>query len=74
MSPWADPSASGETYNLDMCDKDPVLGPVFKKAWVKYNLEAYLTYYVKDEDMDPEDPLICPIKGDYNNSPPILII
>ena len=73
MSPWADPSASGETYNLDMCDKDPVLGPVFKKAWVKYNLEAYLTYYVKDEDMDPEDPLICPIKGDYNNSPPILI-
>ena len=48
--------------NLDMCDKDPVLGPVFKKAWVKYNLEAYLTYYVKDEDMDPEDPQYVRLK------------
>ena len=73
MSPWADPAATGDTYTVDMCDKDPVLGPVFKKAWVKYNLDAYLTYYVKDEDMNPDDPYICPIKGDFKNCPPMMI-
>jgi acetyl esterase/lipase len=73
MSPWADPAATGETYNEEMCDKDPVLGPTFKKVFQKYGLDAYLTYYVKDEDMDSENPYICPIKGDFAGSPPIMI-
>jgi len=73
LSPWADPLATGDTYNLEMCDKDAILGPIFKTAWTKYNSKAYLTYYVKDEDMDENNPYICPIKGDFTNSPPILI-
>ena len=59
--------------NKWMCDKDAILGPIFKTAWTKYNSKAYLTYYVKDEDMDENNPYICPIKGDFTNSPPILI-
>ena len=73
MSPWADPAATGDTYNIEMCDKDPVLGPTFKKVFQKYGLDAYLTYYVKDEDMDSENPFICPINGDFTGSPPIMI-
>ena len=73
MSPWADPAATGDTYNMEMCDKDPVLGPTFKKVFQKYGLDAYLTYYVKDEDMDSENPFICPINGDFTGSPPIMI-
>jgi monoterpene epsilon-lactone hydrolase len=73
MSPWADPAATGDTYNAEMCDRDPVLGPTFKKVFQKYGLDAYLTYYVKDEDMDSEDPYICPIKADFTGCPPIMI-
>ena len=73
MSPWADPAATGDTYNAEMCDRDPVLGPTFKKVFQKYGLDAYLTYYVKDEDMDSENPYICPIKGDFTGCPPIMI-
>ena len=73
MSPWADPAATGDTYNAEMCDRDPVLGPTFKKVFQKYGLDAYLTYYVKDEDMDSENPYICPIKADFTGCPPIMI-
>jgi len=73
MSPWADPAATGDTYTLDMCDKDPVLGPTFKRLYNHYGLDAYLTYYVKEEDMIKENPYICPINGDFAGSPPIMI-
>ena len=73
MSPWADPAATGDTYTLDMCDKDPVLGPTFKRLYNHYGLDAYLTYYVKEEDMIKENPYICPINGDFTGSPPIMI-
>jgi acetyl esterase/lipase len=49
MSPWADPAATGDTYNAEMCDRDPVLGPTFKKVFQKYGLDTYLTYYGTDE-------------------------
>ncbi len=73
LSPWADPLATGDTYNIEMCDKDAILGPIFKTAWTKYNSHAYLTYYVKDEDLDEMNQFICPIRGNFTNSPPILI-
>ena len=73
MSPWADPAATGDTYNLETCEIDPVLGPTFKKVFLKYGLDSYLTYYVDDADMDENNPYICPIKGDFSNCPPIMI-
>jgi acetyl esterase/lipase len=73
MSPWADPAATGDTYNLETCERDLVLGPTFKKVFLKYGLESYLTYYVDDADMDENNPLICPIKGDFTDCPPIMI-
>jgi monoterpene epsilon-lactone hydrolase len=73
LSPWADPAATGDSYNLEMCDRDPVLGPTFKRVFSEYGLDSYLTYYVDDKDMDENNPYICPIKGDYTNSPPIMV-
>ena len=73
LSPWADPAATGDSYNLEMCDRDPVLGPTFKRVFSEYGLDSYLTYYVDDKDMDENNPYICPIKGDFSNCPPIMI-
>ena len=33
LSPWADPAGKGETYNLEMADRDILLGPMMKKIW-----------------------------------------
>ena len=41
--------------------------------WDDYNLDGFGGYFVKEEDLDSENPYICPIKGDYTNSPPIMI-
>ena len=73
LSPWADPAATGDSYNLEMCDRDPVLGPTFKRVFLDYGLDSYLTYYVDDEDMDENNPYICPVKGDFSNCPPIMV-
>ena len=73
LSPWADPAATGDSYNLEMCDRDPVLGPTFKRVFLDYGLDSYLTYYVDDADMDENNPYICPIKGDFSDCPPIMI-
>tara|TARA_Y100000768_G_C23916975_1_gene652860 strand:- start:78 stop:1046 length:969 start_codon:yes stop_codon:yes gene_type:complete len=73
LSPWADPAATGESYNDDTCAKDIVLGPIFAKVWKEYNTRTYLTYYVKDEEMDENNPFICPIKGDFSGCPPVMV-
>lgn len=73
FSPWADPAATGDTYTIEICEKDLLLGPVFKKTWTKYKADAYLTYYVPDEVMSENDPYICPIKGSFKHFPPTLI-
>ena len=73
ISPWADPAATGESYNREMAEKDLLIGPIFKRMWDEYNLDGFGGYFVKEEDLDSENPYICPIKGDYTNSPPIMI-
>ena len=73
ISPWADPAATGESYNEEMADKDPLIGPLFKKIWNKFNMKSAIGYYVKKEDADPSNPFICPINGDFSGSPPVMI-
>jgi len=73
ISPWADPAATGDSYNDEMCSKDLLLGPIFTKMWSDFNLDGFAGYFVQDEDLDSENPYICPIKGDYTNSPPIMV-
>ena len=73
ISPWADPAATGDSYNDEMCSKDLLLGPIFRKMWSDYKLDGFAGYFVRDEDLDSENPYICPIKGDYTNSPPIMV-
>ncbi len=73
ISPWADPAATGESYNEEMCKKDLLLGPIFTKMWHNYSLDGFAGYFVRDEDLDSNNPYICPIKGDYTNSPPIMV-
>ncbi len=71
LSPWADPAGKGETYNLEMADRDILLGPMMKKIWNSDD-ELY-NFYLKDEDVDMDNELIFPLKGDYTNCPPIMI-
>lgn len=73
ISPWADPAATGESYNEEMCAKDLLLGPVFTKMWNEFGLDGFAGYFVHEDDLDADNPYICPIKGDYANSPPIMI-
>ena len=35
--------------------------------------DGFARYFVRDEDLDSNNPYICPIKGDYTNSPPIMV-
>ena len=71
LSPWADPAGSGDSYNMDMADRDILIGPTMKKIWEnKHNL---YDGYLNEEDADRENPLIFPIKGDYKDCPPIMI-
>ena len=71
LSPWADPAGKGESYNLEMADRDILLGPMMKKIWNSDD-ELY-NFYLKDEDVDMDNELIFPLKGDYTNCPPIMI-
>jgi len=73
ISPWADPPATGETYNEEMADKDLLLGPIMKKQWSKYKQDGFAGYYIKKEDLDPLNPYIAPIHGDYSGCPPTMI-
>ena len=73
ISPWADPAATGESYNEEMADKDPLIGPLFKKIWSKFYMKSAIGYYVKKEDVDQSNPLICPINGDFSGCPPVMI-
>ena len=40
ISPWADPAATGESYNREMAEKDLLIGPIFKRMWDEYNLDG----------------------------------
>ena len=71
MSPWADPTASGETYSETMADKDPTLGPVFLKYFKKYGDWSLMGYYAKHESYD--NPYVVPILGDFSGCPPVMI-
>ena len=73
ISPWADPLATGDTYNDEMADKDVFMGPVMKKNWHVYKHDGFAGYYVKKDDLDPMNPYIAPIRGDYSGCPPIMI-
>jgi len=73
ISPWADPPATGETYNEDMADLDILMGPVMKKNWSQYKHDGFAGYYVKNIDLDPNNPYIAPIHGDFSGCPPIMI-
>ena len=44
-----------------------------RKNWTKYNHDGFGGYYVKNEDMDPSNPYIAPIHGDYTGCPPVMI-
>jgi acetyl esterase/lipase len=71
LSPWADPAGTGDTYNLEMADRDILLGPMIKRIWE--NNDHLYDGYLNEEDADNDNPLIFPIKGNYENSPPIMI-
>ena len=53
LSPWTDPSASGDTYTYEMADRDIMLGPLFKKIWE--NGDQPYDYYLNQEDYDEND-------------------
>ena len=71
LSPWTDPSASGDTYTYEMADRDIMLGPLFKKIWE--NGDQPYDYFLNQEDYDENDKYVVPLKGDYENCPPIMI-
>tara|TARA_B100000927_G_scaffold257873_1_gene226022 strand:- start:267 stop:1232 length:966 start_codon:yes stop_codon:yes gene_type:complete len=71
LSPWADPSGSGESYTEDMADRDILLGPIMKNVW-KNNDELY-HFYIDEESVDKENALMFPLGGDYKDCPPIMI-
>ncbi len=73
ISPWADPAATGDSYNEEMADKDPLIGPLFKKIWNKFNMKSAIGYYVEKENADPSNPFICPINGNFAGCPPVMI-
>ena len=71
LSPWADPSGSGESYTEDMADRDILIGPIMKKVWAN-NDELY-NFYIDDKDVDKENKFIFPLNGDFSDCPPIMI-
>lgn len=62
MSPWADLTASGESY-AENYEKDPLFGNT--RESMIYNGE-----YVAEHD--PKEPYISPIFGDFTGLPPML--
>lgn len=73
ISPWADPAATGDSYTKEMAEKDLLIGAIFKKMWGEYGLDGFGGYFVKEEDLDSENPYICPIKGDFTDCPPVMV-
>ena len=71
LSPWADPTSSGNSYTIEMANRDILLGPTFKQIW-KNSDNAY-DFFIDEKDMDESNPYIVPLKGDYKNCPPMLI-
>ena len=71
LSPWADPTSSGNSYTIEMANRDILLGPTFKQIW-KNNDNAY-DFFIDEKDMDESNPYIVPLRGDYKNCPPMLI-
>ena len=71
LSPWADPTSSGNSYTIEMANRDILLGTTFKQIW-KNNDNAY-DFFIDEKDMDESNPYIVPLKGDYKNCPPMLI-
>ena len=71
LSPWVDPTSSGNSYTIEMANRDILLGPTFKQIW-KNNDNAY-DFFIDEKDMDESNPYIVPLKGDYKNCPPMLI-
>lgn len=63
MSPWADVTASGESYETNFT-KDPLFGNT-KDSMIYVN--AY------PGDYDPMDPYISPMFGDFRGFPPMLL-
>ena len=54
-----------------MADRDIMLGPLFKKIWK--NGDQPYDYYLNQEDYDENDKYVVPLKGNYENCPPIMI-
>ena len=73
ISPWADPAATGNTYTREVAEKDLLIGAIFKRMWDEYDLSGFGGYFVKEEDLDENNPYICPIRGDYTDCPPVMI-
>jgi monoterpene epsilon-lactone hydrolase len=73
ISPWADPAATGDTYTREVAEKDLLIGAIFKRMWDEYDLSGFGGYFVKEEDLDENNPYICPIRGDYTDCPPVMI-
>tara|TARA_Y100000996_G_scaffold213425_1_gene167622 strand:- start:805 stop:1764 length:960 start_codon:yes stop_codon:yes gene_type:complete len=71
LSPWADPSGSGESYNDEMADRDILIGPIMKNVW-KNNDELY-HFFIDEEDVDKQNELMFPLSGNYKDCPPIMI-
>ena len=71
LSPWADPSGSGDSYTEDMADRDILIGPIMKRIW-KSNDQLY-NYYIDEENVNKEDPYMFPLSGNYQDCPPIMI-
>ena len=71
LSPWTDPTSSGNSYTIEMANRDILLGPTFKQIW-KNNDNAY-DFFIDEKDMDESNPYIVPLRGDYKNCPPMLI-
>jgi len=62
MSPWADLTGKGDTYET-LVDVDPLLSWKVLSTAVK----AYVG------EARPEDPLVSPVFGDFSEFPPILV-
>jgi acetyl esterase/lipase len=69
MSPWADMTASGESYRENLF-KDPMFG---KKTWVvRKPAESGATRtYAGNHPLD--DPYLSPVYGEFHRFPPMLI-
>ena len=71
LSPWTDLTGKGESYTVDMANRDLLLGPIFKRVWE--NNDTLHGFYITEGEFDPENQYMVPLKGDFSKSPPIMI-